>query len=127
MEEFYSLLQLLALLLIDPRTGVLFALLVVASVSDYRSYRIPNWLTVSGMAFGLIYNTAYPLMPGAGFRWSLGGLVLGLLTMLPLYVLKAMGAGDVKLMAMVGAFLGVPEAIFPFPTSLLASIVFHRV
>src|SRR4051812_2974354 len=57
MQELQSLLQLLAMLATDPRTGVLFVLLIIASVTDYRTYRIPNWLTLSGIAFGLIYNT----------------------------------------------------------------------
>jgi prepilin peptidase CpaA len=128
MEEFYSLLQLLALLVTDPRTGVLFALLIVASVSDYRTYKIPNWLTLSGVAFGLAYNTAVPLSPHAGFLWAFGGLVLGFLVMLPLYALRAMGAGDVKLMAMVGAFLGVSDAfhavIFVFIAGGIAALAF---
>ena len=105
MQEHHSFLELLARLAAEPRTDVLVALLVVAGVIDYRTYRIPNWLTVSGAVFGLLYS-----MLGSnvhqGFLWSLGGLALGLLTMLPMYALRVMGAGDVKLMAMVGTFLG---------------------
>ncbi len=128
MEEFHSLLQLLALLVTDARTGVLFVLLIGASVSDYRSYRIPNWLTFSGAAFGLVYNTAVPLFPHAGFLWAFEGLLLGFLIMLPFYALRAMGAGDVKLMAMVGAFLGVSDtfhaAIFSFIVGGVAALAF---
>ncbi|MDB5763794.1 MAG: Type prepilin peptidase TadV/CpaA [Herminiimonas sp.] len=128
MEEFYSLLQLLALLVTDPRTGVLFTLLIVAAVSDYRTYKIPNWLTLGGVAFGLAYNTAVPLSPHADFLWAFGGLLLGFLVMLPLYALRAMGAGDVKLMAMVGAFLGVSDAfhavIFVFIAGGIAALAF---
>ncbi|WP_211462708.1 A24 family peptidase [Collimonas silvisoli] len=112
MQAFYSLLELLGMLVTDPRTGVLIALLIVASVCDFRVYKIPNWLTASGTAFGLIYNTAAPISPHAGFPWAFEGMLLGLLMMLPLYALKVMGAGDVKLMAMVGAFLGVPAILY---------------
>lgn len=112
MQAFYSLLELLGMLVTDPRTGVLIALLIVAAASDWRVYRIPNWLTASGTAFGLIYNTAVPMSTHTGFLWAFDGLLLGLLMMLPLYALKAMGAGDVKLIAMVGAFLGVPGIFF---------------
>jgi prepilin peptidase CpaA len=128
MEEFNSVLELLALLVTDPRTGVLFALLIVASVCDYRTYKIPNWLTVSGMAFGLIYSIAAPAALHTGFLWALSGLLLGFLIMLPLYALKAMGAGDVKLMAMVGSFLGAADTfhavIFTFIVGGIAALIF---
>jgi prepilin peptidase CpaA len=128
MDEFNALLELLALLLTDPRTGVLFALLIAAAVSDWRTYRIPNWLTVSGMAFGLIYHAAAPSSLHTGFLWALGGLLLGFLIMLPLYAIKAMGAGDVKLMAMTGSFLGAVDifhaAIFTFIVGGLAALAF---
>jgi prepilin peptidase CpaA len=128
MQEFNALLELLAMLVKEPRTGVLFILLVLASVSDYRTYQIPNLLTVSGMVFGLIYNTAVPLSINPGFFWALGGLFVGFLIMLPLYVLRVMGAGDVKLMAMVGAFLGVTDTlhavIFSFIVGGMAALAF---
>ncbi|OUL98482.1 A24 family peptidase [Variovorax sp. JS1663] len=111
MQEFHALLELLAMLVFDPRTAVLIALLVIAGVSDYRSYRIPNWLTFGGATFALVYKTVTAVSPGSAFLLAAGGLFVGFLAMLPLYVLHAMGAGDVKLMAMVGAFLGADEAL----------------
>lgn len=111
MQELDSTLELLALLL-EPRTGVLFSLLAIASVSDYCTYKIPNWLTVGGMLFGLAYNTAVPFSAQHGFVWALGGLLAGFFIMLPSYGLRIMGAGDVKLMAMVGAFLGLTDTLY---------------
>jgi prepilin peptidase CpaA len=107
MNEFSAVGELLMMLLTDPRTGVLIVALVVAAIVDLRSYRIPNWLTAGGMIFGLLYNTVWPTSPDGGLLWSLEGLVTGLLLMLPLYLFRVMGAGDVKLMAMVGAFVGM--------------------
>lgn len=119
-QEFHALIELLAMLLLDPRTAVLFALLVIASISDYRTYRIPNWLTFGGAAFALVYKTAVAASPSSALLMAFGGLLLGLFILLPLYVLGVMGAGDVKLMAMVGAFLGVDET---FQAVLLAFLV----
>lgn len=134
MQEFSSLVELLGMLLTDPRSGVLIALLVVAAVIDYRSYRIPNWLTMGGVLFALGYSLAVPFASQAGIVWALGGLVLGLLMLLPLYVIRAMGAGDVKLMAMVGAFVGLGDifqvVVCTFIAGGVAALgyaIYHRV
>ncbi|MDR6539056.1 A24 family peptidase [Variovorax soli] len=111
MQEFQAFLELIAMLVLDPRTAVLFALLLIAAVTDYRTYRIPNWLTFGGAAFAVIYKTLVAVSPGSACLAASGGLLLGFLIMLPPYVLGVMGAGDVKLMAMVGAFLGVDETL----------------
>lgn len=128
MKDISSLLELLAMLLINPRYSILFALLLAASISDCRSYKIPNWLTFGGSAFALIYSLVVPFSPQLGFGWSLGGFALGLSLMLPLYMLGMMGAGDVKLMAMVGAFLGMTHTLyavlFVFASGGLAALVY---
>jgi prepilin peptidase CpaA len=118
--EFQALLELLAMLVFDWRTGTLMLLLIGAAISDYRSHRIPNWLTLSGMLFGMIYNTAFPHSPHNNILYPLAGLGLGLLLFLPLYLIRAMGAGDVKLMAMVGAFLGPGDTFYAMLASMIA-------
>ncbi len=111
-DDFQALAELMEMLLSDTRYSVLLGLLALACIIDVRSYKIPNWLTFGGAAFALIYSALKPFSGGAGFLWSLGGLGVGLLVMLPMYALRVMGAGDVKLMAMVGAFLGVSATLY---------------
>ena len=84
---------------------VLIILVLAAAVYDVRYRRIPNWLTVSGAAVGLALNTfLYSGWPGLVF--SLKGLLLGFGLYFALYALRAMGAGDVKLMGAVGSIVG---------------------
>jgi len=79
-----------------------------AVFTDVRTRRIPNWLTgaIAGAAFGLAFGGG-PVTP----MRALLGLVVGLALMLPGHVIGATGAGDVKLMAAVGAVVG-PDVIF---------------
>ena len=83
---------------------VIAAIVLAAAVTDLRSRRIPNWLTLSGVCAGLFVNGV--ATGSAGVINSLGGMGLGLVCYLGLYCLRAMGAGDVKLMAAVGAIVG---------------------
>jgi len=104
MEETNALAELLWMLVWHPRTGVLLALLAAAAVIDLRAFRIPNALTVPGMVYALAYGLASG--GAAGLTSAVSGLLFGLLLLLPMYLLRFLGAGDVKLMAMVGAFVG---------------------
>lgn len=132
MQEFNAVLELLAMLATDIRMLALFALLGVAAVSDWRSYRIPNWLTFGGACFALIYVTMAARTPSSGAASAFGGLAVGFAAMLPFYALGIMGAGDVKLMAMTGAFLGPQQTLmavlFTFIAGGVAALAFaiHR-
>jgi prepilin peptidase CpaA len=120
--------ELLAALATDPCTGVLLLLLVAAAIIDWRSLRIPNWLTFSGMALGLACNAIWPSPPHAGLLNALGGLALGFAVMLPIYAFRLTGAGDVKLMAMTGSFLGLwgtlHAILFTFVAAGLVALLF---
>lgn len=107
-----SMLDLSALPAAQPATltllaeGVLALLLIAAMASDLRTFRIPNRLTYGGAVAGLALSawTGHALS-------GIEGLGLGLALLLPLWMLRVLGAGDVKLMGVVGAFVGFPEII----------------
>ena len=84
--------------------GLALILAVVAGWTDWRSRRIPNWLTVSGLLVGIAVNTA--AAGCLGLKTSLLGAGLGLLLLLPFVFLRSLGAGDWKLAGALGAFVG---------------------
>ncbi|WP_332777742.1 A24 family peptidase [Polaromonas sp.] len=98
---------------------VALALIVLTAVlTDVRQQRIPNTLILLALCAGVLVNVLGPeagkrsaglftYYPGAlGLKGALLGALTGLAVFLPFYVLRAMGAGDVKLMAGVGSFVG---------------------
>jgi prepilin peptidase CpaA len=91
------------------------ALTGLAGCLDWRSRRIPNWLTVPGLFAGIAVNFATAGWHGAAL--ALEGAGLGLALLLPFVLMRALGAGDWKLMGAVGAFLGP----WPFLIVLFAS------
>jgi prepilin peptidase CpaA len=77
---------------------------VIAGVTDLRSRRIPNWLTLPGLIVGVGLNTVAG--GWSGLKLSLLGAGLGLLLLLPFVLLRSLGAGDWKLAGALGAFVG---------------------
>ncbi len=77
---------------------------MVACMVDVRTARIPNALTFTSLIAGLVDHGASPA--GHGLLYALGGAGMGLLVFFPVFALGGMGAGDVKLMAALGAWLG---------------------
>jgi prepilin peptidase CpaA len=89
---------------------ILICLVAQAAVTDLAMRKIPNVLILSGLLLALILH----LMGGQHWapvsQWLAGSLA-GFFLFLPLYLLRGMAAGDVKLMAMVGAFSGPLAAL----------------
>jgi prepilin peptidase CpaA len=81
----------------------------VAALFDIRFRRIPNWLVLSGIVLGLGWNLSSSGL--SGLLRSAEGLGLGFALYFPLYLIRARGAGDVKLLAAAGAITG-PGNIF---------------
>jgi prepilin peptidase CpaA len=102
--------------------AILLSVVVVAAVVDIRSRRIPNWLTVAGVILGFAANTCLYGFPG--LYLAAQGMGLALLVYVPLFLVRGMGAGDVKLMAAVGCLAGpLPWFYIFIVTSLLGGVL----
>jgi len=95
--------------------------LVVAAVIDGWKLKVPNWLTFPMVISGWVASTI--LFGWAGLGWSLLGTAVGLALLLPAYAIGGMGAGDVKLLAGVGAWIGMTDTLWAFAVSACAGAV----
>lgn len=99
--------------------STLVILLGIAARQDLKQHRISNRIVLVGVFLGFIFNGLMPAGDGfnspapGGLGWLAGltGLGMGMAVLLPFYWLRAMGAGDVKLMGMVGAILGPGQVL----------------
>ncbi|UNC93457.1 A24 family peptidase [Candidatus Contubernalis alkaliaceticus] len=84
---------------------ILIILIVLSLYFDLTQKKIPNFLTVPAVIWGLLYNTI--LNPFQGFVFSFSGLLVGIAVFLIPFMLGGMGGGDVKLMGAIGALKGM--------------------
>lgn len=92
--------------------GLLIGCMIIAVYCDLRWRRIPNWVIVSGLLTGLFLQ----VLSGGGTAVgeALQGLAVGLALLFIPFVLGGMGAGDVKLLGLVGAVKGTGFVVQTF-------------
>ncbi len=97
--------------------SLLIPLAVIISYYDVRYRRIPNAFVLATLAAGIAMNAIFAGLPGVAA--SVGGCALGFVLMFTLHVFGAMGAGDVKLFAAIGAVTGAPLVLPTFIVVIL--------
>src|SRR5262245_4973226 len=94
--------------------------LIVAAVIDGMQLKVPNWITFPMIVSGWIYSaTLSPYAGWEGLMYSLIGTAIGLALLLPAYAIGGMGAGDVKLLAGVGAWVWGTTTLYAFAVSAI--------
>ena len=83
---------------------------VIACITDLRARRIPNVLTFGAAAAGFSYQ--FWSQGASGALHSAGGWLLGVAVFLPLFLLRGMGGGNVKLVGALGAWLGARDVLW---------------
>ena len=88
---------------------ILIILLAFATLSDFKTYRIPNKLIISG----LVISFYFQFLRGSflSILYCFGILFLVCIVFLPIYYIRAIGAGDIKLFAMTSCFVGMKQGI----------------
>jgi prepilin peptidase CpaA len=99
----------------------MLALLVWAAAQDVRTRRIRNWLTLS-LAWGGLISSLF-VAGGVTPMQSVGGLLVGFALPFVLFALGALGGGDVKLLAGVGAWVGPVNVMIVFAVAALVGMV----
>jgi len=101
--------------------------LIVAAVIDGWALKVPNWITLPMIASGWIYSVVcaaqMDMVWYEALGWSLVGTAIGLALLLPAYAIGGMGAGDVKLLAGVGAWVHGKHVFYAFCVSAVVGAV----
>jgi prepilin peptidase CpaA len=98
---------------------VVLVSVVIATITDLRAFKIHNRLTLPLLVTGLVYHGVYG--GGGAFLNSLLGAAFGFGILFLFYLIGGMGGGDVKLMAGVGAWLGMPLTFWIFNAAAIAA------
>jgi prepilin peptidase CpaA len=98
--------------------AVLLLTLTGATYHDMTRHRIPNALVLIAVASALVMRSV--ASGPSGIVLAMSGGLIGLVVFLPFYLLRAMGAGDVKLMAGVGTLLGPTTTLLACGLTLIA-------
>ena len=104
---------------------VLLSILLAAVYTDYRYKLIPNWMIIFGIISGIVIR----FMRGNIFDGleGLGGAFLLLFLCYPVFKIGGLGGGDVKLLAVVGSYLGIKGGIISFVFAFIFGAIFSLV
>jgi prepilin peptidase CpaA len=100
---------------------------IIAAYIDGKELRVPNKLTIPMIVAGWAWSSIFYGMSGEGWyvglMWSLAGTGVGLATLLPAYAIGGMGAGDVKMMAAIGAWVHCSITFYAFCVSTVVGAI----
>ncbi|MCR5666698.1 MAG: A24 family peptidase [Eubacterium sp.] len=97
-------------------------LLSGAVITDLKAERIDHAIILGGLCCGFVYQ--YSLYGGLGILYFLGNILVPIILLFPLFIMRALGAGDLKLFAVVGAFVGFTGLIHCMMVSFVLAAVF---
>ena len=100
---------------------------IIAAYIDGKELRVPNKLTFPMIIAGWMWSSIYYGSTGEGWyiglMWSLAGTAVGVATLLPAYSIGGMGAGDVKMMGAIGAWVHCSITFYAFCVSAVVGAI----
>ena len=100
---------------------------IIAAYIDGKELRVPNKLTFPMIIAGWMWSSIYYGTTGEGWyiglMWSLAGTAVGVATLLPAYAVGGMGAGDVKMMGAIGAWVHCSITFYAFCVSAIVGAI----
>jgi prepilin peptidase CpaA len=104
---------------------------VAGAVWDIRTNRLPNWITVPSAILGVAFHAIAGALQGPsvlegawhGLQHSLAGFAAGFFPLLLVWLIGAAGAGDVKLLGAVGAWLGLRLTLYTYVLSMMMALL----
>lgn len=103
--------------------GVFFAWSMTVLISDFRNRRIPNSLVIVGFVFAIFFTITHRNPFDTTLNQALFGTVLGLASFFPLFVFRVMGAADVKVFAVLGAWCGPPALFWCWVAASITALI----
>lgn len=104
------------------RYGLVLAATLIAGVTDVLWFKIPNILTVPLIVTGVLYHAVYPAEKGTLF--TLCGAFTGFCLLAPFFAAGGIGAGDVKLLSGIGAWVGAHDVLVVFIVAALLNGIY---
>ena len=100
------------------RFTVLAGILLLAIISDYRAWKIPNALIVFGWMSSICWNVGQHGLQSGAWHW-LSGAVIPIITLWLFFLTHTIGSGDIKLFSVIGSFYGVCFFLWTFAAAIL--------
>ena len=100
---------------------VLLLILIAAVYTDYKQNRIPNWISIFGVLSGLIISFIHGGVSQC--LEGMGAMILPVLVLYPIFKIGGMGAGDLKLFAVAGSYLGIQGIIISFVIAFITGAI----
>lgn len=103
------------------KTVLIIVQLILTVITDVQCYKVKNYMIITFLIIGVAFHVSS--MGHSDLFMNILGLFVPLIVLLPLYILKMLGAGDIKLFCSIGFLLGIKDVLYSIMYSYLFGLV----